>query len=147
MIKRTLFALMALLALIGVVSLFHYDVISLKTLAWALTVLPVFGTVTTSYLFPATTTPTFTQGSMVIATVASSAAGDNSAIITHAFGLSNAEISQGFPILTFDNQGDEQSGGWFEVSENPNFVVLGAGTSAAKPTTKVVIERPNTLVR
>jgi len=108
------------------------------------------GAVTISYLYPITTgPPTGSQvTNMVIATVVGSAAGDTSAVITHNFGLAAGEITQGFPRVVIEGQdGNSITSPWFELSENPNYTVLGKGTVAAGGTVKVTIDRPHSIVR
>lgn len=108
------------------------------------------GAVTISYLYPYTTAPTAAQQaavphSTVVATVAATAAGDTSAVITHNFGLSNAEITQGFPCPVLIPQADpEITSNWYESSENPNYTVLQKNTTAAGVLTKVTLLRPHT---
>jgi len=112
------------------------------------------GTVTITYLWPYTVAPTAAQmqganpNYTVIATVSASAAADTSAVITHDFGLTAAEITQGFPVVTLVPQdGNEITSAWFEASENPNYTILQKGTVAAGGTQKVVIQRPHTIGR
>jgi hypothetical protein len=110
------------------------------------------GAVTITYLYPGTVVPPPTPfplpQNMVIATVAASAAADTSAVITHLFNLSNAEITQGFPTVVIMPQADpEVTSGWFEASENPNYSVLQKNTTAAGVLSKVSITRPHTIVR
>jgi hypothetical protein len=89
-----------------------------------------------------------TEYSTVVATVSASAAGDTSAIITHDFGLPASDISAGFPQLTLVPQdASEITSSWFELSENPNFTILGKGTVAAGGAVKVFIQRPHSIVR
>lgn len=104
--------------------------------------------VTITYLYPQTSAPTLAQAlaaNMVVATVAASAAADTSAVITHNFNLSDAQISQGFPRTVIVPQASEQSSNWFEASQNPNFTVLQKPTDAAGPTVKVFIDRPHSI--
>lgn len=106
--------------------------------------------ITTTYLWPQTSAPTLAQAlavNTVVATVVASAAADTSAIITHAFNLSNAEITQGWPRTTLVPQGDDTTANWFEASQNPNFTVLQKPTLGTGPTTKVFIDRPHTVTR
>lgn len=106
--------------------------------------------VTITYTYPQTSAPTAVQAraaNMVVATVAASAAADTSAVITHNFALSNAEITQGFPRTVIVPQASEQSSNWFEASQNPNFTVLQKPTADTGPTAKVFIDRPHTIVR
>lgn len=107
--------------------------------------------ITLTYLYPvAGATPTLAQMqnfNMVVATVASSAAGDNSAIITHDLNLPIADISSGFPRVVLNQQGDDTTSSWYVVSQAPNYMILGANTSAAKPTTLFTIDRPFSMDR
>lgn len=112
------------------------------------------GAITLTYLRPyGTVTPSqalqsATPQSIVICTVNTTAAGDTSILITHALNLSAAEITQGFPILKFTSQdGLEISSPLFEVSEAPNFTLLGRAGVGAGGTTKVIIDRPATSIR
>lgn len=108
------------------------------------------GAVTITYLFPYTTAPTAAQQaavphSTIVATVAATAAADTSAVITHNFNLTNAEITQGFPCPVITPQADpEVTSGWWEASENPNYTVLQKNTTAAGVLSKVTLFRPHT---
>lgn len=110
-------------------------------------------TVTLKYLAPYTSAPTAAQQrssprNLVIATVLAGAAGDALQIITHNFGLAAAEITLGYPVVTLTPEdGNAITSPWFEISENPNYTVLGKGTTAAGALTKVAISRPPTQVR
>jgi len=108
--------------------------------------------ITLSYSWPfiSANPPTVAQMqnfNMVVASVASSAAGDNSAIITHDLNLPAADISSGFPRVVFNAQGDDTTAGWFVASQNPNYTILGANTLGAKPTTLFTIDRPFSMDR
>lgn len=111
------------------------------------------GAVAISYLFPYTTAPTVAQmqgtpNCTVVATVAASAAADTSAVITHDFGLSAGEITQGFPKVLIVPQADpEISSSWWEASQNPNYTVLQKNTTAAGVLSKVFIERPHSITK
>ena len=111
------------------------------------------GVVTITFLFPYTTAPTAAQQaavphSTVVATVVAGAASDTSAVITHNFNLSAAEITQGFPTVILQPQdSNEITSPWFEASENPNYTVLQKNTTAAGGTEKVTIMRPPTNTR
>jgi hypothetical protein len=107
------------------------------------------GAVTISYLWPGTTVPLATANpdgipqSTIVATVTATAAADTSAVITHQFNLTPAEITQGFPRLTLVPQADpEITSNWYEASEAPNYTVLQKNTTAAGVKTKVFISRP-----
>jgi hypothetical protein len=106
--------------------------------------------ITVTYLYPTTVAPTLAQMqnfNMVIATVASTSTADTSAVITHDFALTAAEISQGFPEVEWIAQDQSEiTSSWFELSENPNFTILGKGTTAGG-TIKVFLKRPHTIVR
>lgn len=91
--------------------------------------------------------PTARKFNTVIATVSASAAGDTSAVITHNFQMTNAEISEGFPTPIIVFQTDETSSPWYEASENPNYTVLQKNTLSAGATAKVAIRTPTTLDR
>ena len=107
--------------------------------------------ITVTYLYPiAGSTPTVAQMqnfNMVVATVASSAAGDNSAVITHDLNLPASDISAGFPRVVINAQADDTTAGFYVVSQNPNYTILGANALAAKPTTLFMIDRPVSLDR
>jgi hypothetical protein len=109
--------------------------------------------VTITYLYPFTVAPTVNQMigkkyTRVVSTVVASAAADTSAVITHSFGLSNAEITQGFPFVSLLPQDSNQiTSPWFEASQNPNYTVLQKNTTAAGGQVKVTITRPHTIVR
>jgi hypothetical protein len=105
--------------------------------------------VTITYLYPSTSVPaTYTPGNMVVATVVATAALDTSAVITHQFNLSAADISSGFPMVVLTPQdGNEITSAWYEASENPNYTILQKNTTAIGGTEKVNISRPNTLTR
>lgn len=108
------------------------------------------GAVTITYLFPFTTAPTAAQQaavphSTVVATIQASAAADTSAVVTHNFNLSNAEITQGFPVPILTPQdSNEITSPWFEASENPNYSVFQKNTTAAGGLMKVTLLRPHT---
>lgn len=109
--------------------------------------------VTVTYKAPYTTAPTtaqqhYTPKNLVIATVAASVAGDTQAIITHNFGLSAAELALDYPLVAITPQdGNEITSPWFEISQAPNFTVLGKGTTATGGTVKVAIQRPASQIR
>jgi len=110
------------------------------------------GAVTISYLYPFTSAPTAAQMqnqpfNTVTATVSATAAGDTSAVITHNFGLSAAEITQGFPFPLIIGQSDETTSPWYESSENPNFTVIQKNTLGTGPAVKVAIVRPHSITR
>ena len=111
------------------------------------------GAITVTYLFPYTSAPTAAQQaaalhSTVVATIASSAAADTQAIVTHNFNMATADITHGFPtpILT-PQDNNEITSAWFEVSENPNYSVFGKGVLTASGTQKVTILRPTSLIK
>lgn len=83
----------------------------------------------------------------VVATVVATAAADTSAVITHNFQLTNAEISQGWPRVILVSQGDETTAAWYEASENPNYTVLVKNTLGVGATIKAQISRPITADR
>ena len=128
-----------------------------------LSLVPIFGAVTTTYLYPTNlgplvggnVAPTQTQMgpetaakfNTVIATVSASAAGDTSAVITHNFQLTAGEISQGFPRTVLEFLTDATSSPWFVASQNPNYTVIQKNTLNAGPTVEVIIDRPHTLTR
>lgn len=78
----------------------------------------------------------------VIATVAAGAAADTSALITHAFALPNADISQGFPVVTLTPlDSNSITSPWFVASQNPNYTVLQKNTVDTTGTVQVTIDR------
>lgn len=105
--------------------------------------------VTTSNLYPiAGSAPTAAQAllvNMVIATVQGGAAGDTSAVITHNFGLPASDISFGLPEVEVLQQANELTQGIWELSENPNYTVLGLAGVVGP--VKVFIKRPHSIVR
>lgn len=111
--------------------------------------------VTITYLYPFTVAPTQQQMgppqaasfNLVVATVIAAAAADTSAVITHNFQLTAAEITQGFPRLTFVPQVDDTTSPWFEASENPNYTVLQKNTLGTGPLTKVFVDRVHKIIR
>jgi hypothetical protein len=111
------------------------------------------GAVTVAYQAPYTTAPTILQQytsprSLVIATVLAGLAADVQAIVTHDFQLSAAEITLNYPVVVLTPlDGNAITSPWFEVSQNPNYTVLGKGTTAAGSLTKVSIFRPATQIR
>lgn len=111
------------------------------------------GAVTVAYQAPYTTAPTTFQQytsprNLVIATVLAGLAADVQAIITHDFNLSAAEITLNYPVVVLTPlDGNAITSPWFEVSQNPNYTVLGKGTTAVGALTKVAIMRPATQVR
>ena len=58
--------------------------------------------------------------------------GDNSQIITHAFGLTTQQISQGWPHIYFDFRDSLAPASlWYVQSVNANFIVVGRGATTA----------------
>jgi len=107
------------------------------------------GAVTITYLWPGTSVPLATANpaglpqQTVVATVTATAAADTSAVITHQFNLSAAQITQGWPRLTLVPEADpEITSAWYESSQAPNYTVLQKNTTAAGVKTKVFIEKP-----
>jgi len=150
-LKHAIGLLVALLCIaLGVAALVHSVHWNLRAWMELSSFLPMVGAVTISYLYPTTVAPTLAQMqnfNMVIATVASTSTADTSAVITHDFALTAAEISQGFPEVEWIPQDQSEiTSSWFELSENPNFTILGKGTTAGG-TIKVFLKRPHTIVR
>jgi hypothetical protein len=109
-----------------------------------------FGTVTVSPTYPGTSAPTaatMQNYNMVIGTVVAGASSDVQTIITHNFGLSAAEIAQGFPLVVLTGLGDETTSSWWEASQNPNYTVLAKNNYATGPTTQYNISRPHSITR
>lgn len=103
--------------------------------------------VTTSQLYPVagSTPPNPNQiSNMVIATVVADSAGDTSAAITHFFNLPASDISSGFPSLLIENEASQTIGLPYELSEGPNFTILGLQGVGSW---KVFVNRENTIVR
>lgn len=111
------------------------------------------GSVTVTYFAPYTSAPTILQQytsprNLVIATVLAGLAADVQAIVTHDFQLSPAEITLNYPLVTLTPlDGNDITSPWFEVSQNPNFTVLGKGSTAVGSLTKVIIQRPGSQAR
>jgi len=106
------------------------------------------GAVTITALTPtAPVVPNLTNNTVVY-TVSASAAGDTSASITHGFGLTNAEITAGYPFPEIIAQdGNQITSPWYEASEASNYTILQKGTTAAGGQVKVAVARPHTIVR
>jgi len=167
--KRAIGFLVALLVMLIVgVAWFQHSPHSLKEILFAVFfAVPIFGAVTTTYLYPTNNGPLAggnvapTQAQMgppqarkfntVIATTVASAAGDTSAVITHNLQLTNSEISQGFPRVILNPLSDTfgTSAIWFQASQNPNFTILQKGTLGTGPTSgvEVQIAGPHTIDR
>ena len=103
--------------------------------------------VTVSYKAPYASAPTALQQhnsprNTIIATVAAGLAADAQAIVTHNFGLTNAQITSGYPVVILTPQdGNEITSPWYETSQHANYTVLGKGTTAAGGTIKAEIMR------
>jgi hypothetical protein len=111
------------------------------------------GVVAVAYFAPYTTAPTIFQQytsprSLVIATVLAGAASDVLAIITHDFQLTPTELSLNYPVVILTPlDGNAITSPWFEVSQHPDYTVLGKGTTAVGALTKVAIMRPASQIR
>jgi hypothetical protein len=106
-----------------------------------------------SYLWPTAGAPPTGALAAKVSTVSvglnPTNSGDTSQILTHAFNLSNAQLTQGFPFVWFEPLDALASGSnWYLLSSNPNFVIVARGaTTASLDTTNNVqticrIERP-----
>ena len=117
----------------------------------------IAGAVTITYLWPTNlgplgggnVAPTAAQMisseyNTVVATIVATAITDTSAVITHNFPLSNAEISQGWPQVNILETTNDTSQVW-ELSENTAFTVLGLPGLIGG--VRVFISRPHTIVR
>jgi hypothetical protein len=70
------------------------------------------------------------------------------AIITHDFQLTPTELSLNYPVVILTPlDGNEITSPWFEVSQHPDYTVLGKGTTAVGALTKVAIMRPASQIR
>jgi hypothetical protein len=78
---------------------------------------------------------------------------DTSQAITHNWGLPSSDISSGFPLISFQNMDfTAGSSGWYNISQNPNFVIVGrTGTTAGIDTANAQvicnIQRPHSIDR
>lgn len=113
--------------------------------------------VTVTYLRPGTgaTVPTALQvqfESTIVAVLSATANTDSQVGITHNLSLLPSEISQGFPLLTFEPlDGSAFTANWFDLSKNPNFVLLSKNNISQGGVTgnqlQVAIRRPHTIDR
>jgi hypothetical protein len=102
-----------------------------------------------------TTPPTAAQAAKIntlVATISPSSTADASATITHLLGMSNADITQGYPftyITPLNNLASVSN--WSLTSQNPNWTVFTKNNTSqgadTVPQVAVTIARPNTLVR
>lgn len=78
---------------------------------------------------------------------------DNSQAITHMFNLPASDISAGWPTPHFiPSDYTAGSSGWYNISQNPNFSIVGrVGTTAGIDTANIQviynISRPHSIVR
>src|SRR5271170_7099334 len=113
--------------------------------------------VTVNYLYPVAgaTAPTAAQASVVatvIATILPTSSTDASATITHNWGLPAADITSGFPLVSFQPSDliGANASNFFVISQNPNYTVVGKNASAGTDSVaqvQVNITRPHSYVR
>ncbi len=89
-----------------------------------------------SYLWPVAGAPPTAAQAYKVSTVSVGLnpvnSGDNSQILTHAFNLSNAQLTQGFPFVWFEPLDSLASGsGWYLLSSATNFVIAARGANTA----------------
>ena len=84
------------------------------------------------------------ESNLIIATVTASAGTDTSAALTHFFALPASDISIGFPQIHIENEASQTIGAPFELSENPNFTVLGLQGIGSW---KVFVDRVHSITR
>lgn len=89
-----------------------------------------------NYLWPTLGAPPTANVALKVSTVSATLSptnsGDNSQIITHAFNLSNAQITQGWPKVFFEPLDSlAQGSNWYVLSQNPNFTIVGRGATTA----------------
>lgn len=84
---------------------------------------------------PGNTPPTANQArsvSVVNVGLNPTNSGDTSQIITHNFGLTTQQISQGWPHIYFDFRDSLAPASlWYVQSVNPNYIVVGRGATTA----------------
>lgn len=107
--------------------------------------------VTVNYKAPYTAAPTavqqhYTPRNTVIADVVSTAAGDTTAVITHNFGLTAAELAQDYPSVTItpiSDIGADAASPWFVApgGKAANAVTLTKNTTDAGGTVSVAVSR------
>jgi len=87
------------------------------------------------YLWPGSAVPTPTTArtvSVINVGLNPTNSADNSQIITHCFGLTTQQISQGWPHIYFDFRDSLGPASlWYVQSVNPNFIVVGRGATTA----------------
>lgn len=113
--------------------------------------------VTTTYSYPVagTTAPTAAQSSAVnavVSTVIATADADTTATITHNFGLSASELSNGFPIVIITPLlSNAITSGWYASAVATNSITLtkgtGAGSGNAGAQIRVTVLRPHTIIQ
>jgi len=89
-----------------------------------------------NYLWPTAGAPPTAAVAFKISTVSvglsPTNSGDNSQILTHAFNLSNAQLTQGFPFVWFEPLDSlAQGSNWYLLSSAPNYVIIARGASTA----------------
>ncbi len=115
---------------------------------------------TINYLWPApvnnsSTPPTSVQAAAVnsvVATIYPGNSADNAIYITHNFGVSNSDITNGFPLVSVEPIDSLGSGSNYYIStQNANYVGLSRGGTTAgvdsQAQAKVVIQTPHTIIR
>lgn len=109
---------------------------------------------TKAYLYPQTAAPTFAQSlaaNTVVATLQPANTADTGQI-THAFNLTTAELTQGWPTITIEALTASASlSNWSIASLDPNYIGFLKNNSTSgvdsTPQIRVKISRPHTLVR
>lgn len=108
--------------------------------------------ITLTYLYPvAGSTPpsqaVMKNFNMLVATIGSSSAADNSAVITHDFNFGATALANGFPRVVINPQGDDVTSVWYVTSQNPNYTLLGSNVGGVTPSTLFTIDRPFSMDR
>lgn len=111
---------------------------------------------TVSYIRPNGTNPP-TQRQVqrqctVIVLVSFTSLTDTQLFVTHNLNLPASDISQGFPNLFYQPLDPSfYAAQWFQVSQNPNFVMLGktvsVGALASAAQFELTIDKRNTIAR
>lgn len=108
--------------------------------------------VTVTYAYPVAggTAPTSKQAkrrNMLTATVIM-ADGETAAVVTHNWGLSNAELADLFPVVTWNYVTPGTSPALLSFSRATNAVTINKGTGTGSGGTfEVNLERPHTIIR
>ena len=89
-----------------------------------------------SYLWPTAGAPPTAAVAFKVSTVSVGLnpvnSGDTSQILTHAFNLSNAQLTQSFPLVWFEPlDALAQGSNWFVLSSAPNYIIAARGATTA----------------